>query len=58
VGEVIHIRESTVPVGKDGAVSKMDDRITIKTGESRVVVERRGIQRIVVAPSPAATSAS
>jgi preprotein translocase subunit YajC len=45
IGEVVHIKEST----KDGApVKSMDDRITIKTGESRVVIERRSIARVVV----------
>jgi preprotein translocase subunit YajC len=41
VGEVLHI--STM--GKDGAAG-MDDRITIKTGESKVVVERGRITRV------------
>jgi preprotein translocase subunit YajC len=41
VGEVVHIKETTA--GKPG----MDDRITIKTGESRVVVERGRIVRVV-----------
>ncbi|HEX2779794.1 MAG TPA: preprotein translocase subunit YajC, partial [Gemmatimonadaceae bacterium] len=46
VGEVVHIKEST----KDGApVKSMDDRITIKSGESRVVVERRSIAKVVTA---------
>ena len=45
IGEVVHIREAT----KDGApVKSMDDRITIKSGESRVVIERRSIARVVV----------
>ena len=46
VGEVLHIKESM----KDGApVRTMDDRITIKSGESRLVVERGRITRIVTA---------
>jgi preprotein translocase subunit YajC len=46
VGEVVFIKEST----KDGApVKSMDDRITIKSGESRVVVERRSITKVVTA---------
>ena len=50
VGEVVHIREST----KDGApVKSMDDRITIKSGESRVVVERRSITKVIVPGAPA-----
>ena len=48
VGEVVHIATA----GKDGAVS-MEDRITIKTGESKVVVERGRISR-VGASTPAA----
>lgn len=44
VGEVIHVRETT----KDGApVRGMDDEITIKSAESRLVVERGRIARIV-----------
>jgi len=41
VGEVLHITS----VNKDGAVS-MEDRITIKTGESKVIVERGRISRV------------
>ena len=43
VGEVVHIREST----KDGGGNRLDDRITIKSGESRLVVERGRIARII-----------
>ncbi|HEY9448562.1 MAG TPA: preprotein translocase subunit YajC [Gemmatimonadaceae bacterium] len=44
VAEVIHIKESL----KDGApVITMEDRITIKSGESRIVVERGRIARVV-----------
>jgi len=42
IGEVIHIRE----VGGDAAKSRADDRVTIKSGESRLVVERGRIARI------------
>jgi preprotein translocase subunit YajC len=42
VGEVIHIRE----MGTDGGKTKADDRVTIKSGESRLVVERGRIARI------------
>jgi preprotein translocase subunit YajC len=42
VGEVIHIRE----MSKEGG-NKLDDRITIKSGESRLVVERGRIAKIV-----------
>ena len=53
VGEVIHIRETS----KDGNVkSALDDRVTIKSGESRLVVERGRISRIIGSTSaPAST---
>ena len=54
IGEVIHIREALV----DGAPKKtLDDRITIKTAESRIVVERRSISKVLTVPA-AATSQS
>lgn len=44
VGEVLHVKESM----KDGQqVKAMDDRVTIKSGESRLVVERGRIARII-----------
>ena len=55
IGEVIHIREALV----DGAPKKtLDDRITIKTAESRIVVERRSITKILTAPAPVQTPTS
>ena len=52
VGEVIHIKETA----KEGTASKgLDDRVTIKSGESRLVVERGRIARII---SGATTSSS
>jgi len=45
VGEVIHIKESS----KEGGANRMDDRVTIKSGESRLIVERGRIARIVTA---------
>lgn len=43
VGEVVHIKESS----KDGQPAPtMEDRITIKSGESRLVVERGRIARV------------
>ena len=54
VGEVLHIRETV----KDGAPQRtMDDRVTIKSGESRLIVERGRIVRIIsgeTAGTPAA----
>lgn len=44
VGEVIHVREATK---SDGTANPLEDRITIKSGEARVVVERGKIARIV-----------
>lgn len=42
VGDVVHIREA----GTDPKQRSMDDHVTIKTGESRVVVERGRIARV------------
>ena len=53
IGEVIHIRETT---GEGGPVISMDDRVTIKSGESRLVVERRGITKVGGAAAPAVTT--
>ena len=44
VGDVVHIRESGAEEGKAKA---MDDHITIKSGESRVIVERGRIARVI-----------
>ena len=44
IGEIIHIRET--PAG-EGKTNPMDDRVTIKSGESRLVVERGRIARII-----------
>ena len=49
VGRVEHIQEATA--GRAG----MDDRVTIKSGESRMIVERRSISRVATA-APASTS--
>ena len=43
MGEVVHIKEAA---GDDAKSKSMEDLVTIKTGESRVVVERRGITRV------------
>jgi preprotein translocase subunit YajC len=43
VGKVIHVREAVV----DGTPKKtMEDRVTVETGEARVVVERGRIVKI------------
>jgi preprotein translocase subunit YajC len=54
VGEVIHIRETS----KDGGANRMDDRVTIKSGESRLVVERGRIARILGTSPSAGTPSS
>lgn len=44
VGEVVHLKESM----KDGTAQKgMDDHVTIKSGDSRLIVERGRIARVV-----------
>ena len=54
VGEVIHIKEGT----KDGeSAATMEDRVTIKSGESRLIVERGRIARIVTRTGDASTTA-
>jgi preprotein translocase subunit YajC len=55
VGEVVHIREAA---GDDPKQQKsMEDHITIKSGESRVIVERGRIAR-VTGPTGTSESAS
>ena len=55
VGEVVHIRETS----KDGGANRLDDRVTIKSGESRLVVERGRIARIAgTSSAPASADAS
>ncbi|MHB1225674.1 MAG: preprotein translocase subunit YajC [Gemmatimonadaceae bacterium] len=45
VGEILHIASSV----KDGQpVVGMEDRITIKSGEARLIIERARIARVVV----------
>ena len=46
VGEVVHIKETV----QDGApVKTMDDRITIKSADARLIIERRSIARVLTA---------
>jgi preprotein translocase subunit YajC len=53
IGEVVHIKETT----KDGTGKGLDDRVTIKSGESRLVVERGRIARInTTGDSPTSSS--
>ena len=53
VGEVVHIKEAA---GDDAKSKSMEDLVTIKTGESRVVVERRGITRVAGSGTAVATA--
>ncbi len=55
IGKVMHITE-TVKDGKPSAT--MDDRITIKSDESRLTVERGRIARVLTASEPAAAPAA
>lgn len=52
VGEVVHIKEAP----GDDAKKSMEDHITIKTGESRVVVERGRIARVAGSTTSGATA--
>jgi len=45
IGEVIQIKPATAPDGT--TANTMDDRITIKSGESRLIVERGRIARVI-----------
>ncbi|MBK6486472.1 MAG: preprotein translocase subunit YajC [Gemmatimonadetes bacterium] len=48
VGEVMHIKEAIKEAGKDTPAAKsMDDHLTIKSGESRLVVERGRVARVL-----------
>src|SRR5688572_30177671 len=53
VGEVVHIKEAVADEGKKQQA--MEDHITIKTGESRVVVERGKIARVAGSTAVAST---
>jgi preprotein translocase subunit YajC len=53
VGEVLHIKEGT----KDGQPARtLEDRITIKSGESRLIVERGRIARVAAKSAEPAAS--
>ena len=44
VGEVIHIKESVV----DGSPQKtLEDRVTIKSGESKLVIQRGRVHQVI-----------
>jgi len=52
VGDIVEVKKSM----KDGqAVATLDDRLTIKSGDSRLIVERGRVARVIT-PSTDATS--
>jgi preprotein translocase subunit YajC len=53
VGEVVHIKE--VATGEGATARPMEDQVTIKSAESRLVVERGKIARIIGGTSAPAT---
>lgn len=53
IGKVVHI---AAPTG-EGKSTTMDDRITIKSDESRLIVERGRIAKVLTTSEPAATPA-
>jgi preprotein translocase subunit YajC len=53
IGKVVHI---AAPTG-EGKSATMDDRITIKSDESRLIVERGRIAKVLTATEPAAAPA-
>ena len=53
IGKVVHI---AAPTG-EGKSATMDDRITIKSDESRLIVERGRIAKVLTTAEPAATPA-
>jgi preprotein translocase subunit YajC len=53
IGRVVHIAATT----GEGKAATMDDRITIKSDESRLVVERGRIAKVLTATEPAASPA-
>lgn len=54
VGEVIHIRESTS--GEGSSNTPNEDRITIKSAESRLIIERGRIARVIRSSTTAAST--
>ena len=52
IADVIHIKESA----KDGGKTVMEDEVTIKSGESRLIVERGRIAKILSQTAPATTT--
>jgi preprotein translocase subunit YajC len=53
VGEVVHIRENTDP-----KANALEDRITIRSGDSKLLIERGRIARVVRAHTAVSTQNS
>ena len=53
IGEVLHIKQTS----KDGTPS-LEDQVTIRSGESRLVVERQRIARVATTDTSAAAPSS
>lgn len=54
IGEVVHIAQTT----KDGsAVSSPEDRVTIKSGDTRLVIERGRIAKVTRKTASSSTAA-
>jgi preprotein translocase subunit YajC len=45
IAEVVHVQMGPAAEGKE-ATSRMDDRVTIRSGESKLIVERGRIARV------------
>ena len=52
IGEVVHVKDNPEP----GATRGMEDEVTIKSAESRLIVERGRIARIIGVSTSAAAS--
>jgi preprotein translocase subunit YajC len=54
IGEVVHVKETMV----DGAPTRaLDDEVTIRSGESRLIVERGRIAKVITAGGVTSTAA-
>lgn len=55
IGEVVHVKEQTA----DGATTRtMEDEVTIRSGESRLIVERGRIAKVVTTEGTTSAAAA
>ena len=54
IGEVLHIRDTVT----DSKANPLEDRITIRSGESKLIIERGRIARVIRANATVSTSNS